>query len=211
MKKKIWRRRAVCLVVCGATLAWAPVWGKPKEGEGTRVAVVDIDRVLNNWKKAGEEKIRLEMEAREVEARLVALEKEIKALDQAAALLEGKARQDKEAESAAKKREFESVRSVHGGRLDRSQIDFLVRWYREIVDAAKACAERDGIDIVLVTEVSPEFPSGREFGNSREMEAAISKFQREVSLHKVIYARPENDITQKVIDFLNVPSDAPAK
>ncbi len=200
-------RRALLAPFIGLGFLCAPAADAAPKDDSQRIVVVDINRVLDGWKQVQLENVRMDVEAKELRAKLSDFEKNIKALESSVKILEGKAKQEKEQELAAKKREFESTVSVQGGRLDRMQAEALGRWYREIAKAVDECARKDGIDFVLVSESRPDFPTGQDFSNPKEMDAAFREFQKGVTLHKVLYARAELDITQKVIDLLNAGSE----
>ncbi len=196
-------KRALPFLLAAAGFLAAPVLSAGPRDGGQKVAVVDINRVLDGWKQVQDENVRMEVEAKELRAKLQEMEKSIKAIEQSVKILEGKAKQEKEQELVAKKREFESTVSVQGGRLDRMQAEALARWYRQIVKAVEEHARKENLDWVLSTESQPDFPAGQDFSSPKEMDAAFRDFQKGVTLHKVLYARAELDITQKVIDLLN--------
>lgn len=199
-------KKAIPILCLATALLFVPaLQAAPRDG--LRIAVVDINKVLDGWKQVQEDNVKMEIEAKDLRAKLSELEKGIKALEQSAKLLEGKAKQEKEQELAAKKREFDSILSIQGGRLDRMQAESLARWYRQIAKAVEEHARKEGFDLVLTSEVQPDFPASQEFSNPKEMSEAFREFQKGVTLHKVIYARSELDITEKVTDLLNAASE----
>ncbi len=200
MKKQI----LICAAACGVAFVGADLsslMAAPSAKEAPlRIAVVDIDKVLDGWKKAREESVRQDVEEQAFMAEKANLQKEVEALDQAVKIHNGKAKQDKEQELETKKRAYIAHCSVEGGRLNRLKAEFLARSYRGISAAVEACAKQDGIDLVFVTETQPEFAGGKDHD---EMMKNFRDFQQGIVFHKILYARADLDITQKVLDHLN--------
>lgn len=170
---------------------------------GARIAVIDINKVLNSWNQATTEEVKLKTQVEEFEGQHKQRVEEMKRMDQASKLLEGKAKEEKEKELASRKREYEAFKSVHLKKIFEAQRDLQVRWYQRINQTAADLAKEEGFDLILVSDDAPSL------GNAQDLEEDFMNFKRAVNLRKVLYARDDIDLTQKVIDRLNAESGKP--
>ncbi|NLX58846.1 MAG: OmpH family outer membrane protein [Phycisphaerae bacterium] len=189
-------RKTWTTVVVLAGLAALLVGANGGKPEPSRVAVCDLARVVDDYKRvqslqaelAQKEKVRVE----EVKRRSDVIELMAKQMDD---LKEGSEDRKKLEETAWEKMyELKAYRETEQGRLQRQSRDGLLSCYEEIVAFIKQYAETNGIDLVIYKEQLDQQLKAAQ--NTQELKAMINT-------RRVLYNGAPLDITENVIAALN--------
>lgn len=202
MRDRIWRWSFVAaLVVIGAGLWHAQI--NPALAQGgvggpdcsTCVATIDIDGVLRQLQERGDRENDLNNLDAELVKQLEAQVAKIKQLDNELAVLPKGTPEYAETrlrlQEAMVIAEFQE--KAGQGRLATRQKDIMVVLYNKIAAAAGRYAEREGIDVVITNDQSVELST----------EQSMAQVQTIIGTRKLVYAKPELDITNDVVTLMN--------
>lgn len=178
---------ACLLTTCIATL------GQP--GDGTRVAVVNIPVVSEQYKKTADLEAQFDQIRRRLSARRNELGNKIELLTRSLqeelkpGTDEHRARRKEVAMAQAELQWFiESERR----RVEQGLADSLHEIFGDIQDAVRTIAETRELDIVLASDQLPE-----------QAPESSGQIRQQILLQKVLYWSPRVDITDEVVERLN--------
>jgi len=191
-----WAAAAVVLAASAAFLAFGNQESGPSPlagGSGLRVAVVDLDKVLdqsNEWKDYQEEGRRILDKQRRVQERF---DRQLRVLrSEYDNLPPGTdARSQKRAQIEAALAELEKSGADLQAEMIKQRRESLSKMFNKICEAVRDYAQEEGIDLVLKVQdlhVSPEQPE--------QMGAVLGSAQ-------VLYARDGFDVSAEIVQRLN--------
>lgn len=181
---------AAIMVVCVYAGAQAD---RARQARPTAVAVVDVSEVFNALDEkptidAGRDKLMREMKAKKDRR-----EEELIQIREDRNLLQpGPAFQEKQSELELKVIELTALKEFQKRRLISERALQTERIYSKIVDAIGAIAQAEGYDVVLFKERPVDFRA-----------ADPQQIDTLVALRKVLWSKPELDITAQVTDKMN--------
>ena len=197
--KKLVILSTLSAVLCGASLFLVPQWGGAQVAEAQTtsqphmIALIDMAEVFKNYKKfeAMRETLKSEIEASESEMKkeieaLKALSAKLTSLDESSPTYAAT-----EKELASKAAELEAVRKVKQRDFLRKESTIYKAIYLESTEAVSKYADYYKYTLVLRfnrTDLNTN-------DNAKEVINGMNK--------QVVYYRPEHDITDAVLKFLN--------
>jgi len=184
---------ACCLMTCVALL------GQPPDG-GTRVAVVNIPKVSEQYKKTSDLEAQFDGVRRRLSEQRDGLRNRIDVLTRSLKeelrpnTDEFRARQK---ELAVAQAELEWFMDTESKRVELGLSNSLREIFDDILRTVSVVAEARGYDIVLASDQLPEEPA-----------ESATQVRQQILLQKVLYWNPRVDITEEIISRLNADYDA---
>jgi Skp family chaperone for outer membrane proteins len=165
--------------------------GKPRP---TAVAVVDLQKVLNNLDEKGAVVADLVRRKEQIDKAKVDRAKEVRDLEADLQVLGDKTDAYKQTIEKAELKaiELDSWEKFERRKLDREAAMQIENLYLKVLDAVKRKAEKDGFDIVLYKDSTESIRAT----NEQQVAAAMN-------LRKVLYSAPDLDLTDQVTQMLN--------
>lgn len=177
-------------MMLGAGFVMRPVQAQQEQNSGTRVAVVDVNKVFKEYAKFKtlSEELKASIQSKEDELRTI--EQNVRAKAQQAQQLRNQADRDRvEKEIADLKFDFEKKRRDYQNEFLKREATIYSSIYKEMSDVVAAIAKHNGIHLVLrlKDDVDEENP-----------QAVLQTINRQV-----VYSHEFLDITQVVIESMN--------
>lgn len=184
---------AVCLTVMLVSIA--TLQGQQNPGSAPSVAVVAVEQVFNNLaeRRAIEAEINAELE--ELQQEQQERRTEIRDLENDLNLLdpEGDAARDVQEQLESKLVEYEVWQQMSSRKMESERAIRIASIYRKMMDAIEQVAQREGHDIVLFKEQTPEFRGAQD---QQQIAAMIQS-------RKLLYSADELDISDRVLQRMN--------
>ncbi|MEM1330382.1 MAG: OmpH family outer membrane protein [Planctomycetota bacterium] len=180
----------------GATVPSAGAEAALQEGaRPTRVAVVNTSLIVGKLDEAGDRLgiIRVQVEQRQTEiddltTRMETLESDLEMLE-----LSPEQRDQKRVEQFQLNAQRQALREAYTQLLDQQQGRIFAEMQEKIIDAAGRIAQAEGYDMLLQDDRWIGLPQNR----------GEADVLRQIQFRSVLWASPENDITQRVLDEMN--------
>lgn len=179
---------------CMACVVASMVVGQAGEGP-TRVAVVNVPVVSENYKKTADLEAHFEGIRRKLNERRNVLKDKI---DRTGRSLQEELKPETEAYRERRKQlalleaELQWFVESEGRRAEQGLAESLKEIYSDILTAVREVARKRGIDVVLAADKLPEMPP----------HSAVH-VRQQILLQKVLYWNPRLDITDQVVTWLN--------
>lgn len=167
----------------------------PSDDGGTRVAVVSIPVVSEQYKKTSDLEAQFDQVRRRLSERRDELKGKVDLLTRSLkeelkpGTDEYRARQKDLAMAQA---ELQWFMDSERQRVEQGLADSLREIFSDIQDAVRAIAEQRGIDIVLASDELP-----------KDAPNSSGQVRQQILLQKVVYWSPRVDITKEVVERLN--------
>jgi len=189
-------KRMFCLSAVLATVAMlsgsrASAAGRKRS---VRIALVDVDRVLQEYKKGND---RYEQIRKELEPRLNTIRQKAQAIRDEQRRLAASVPKDKvkflkkTQELKLRIAELERDEKLFLAKKTAKEIDAMMEVWNDVIAAVSKYAKENGIDMVLKQQVRSNKPKRKE------------TFYRNVRARTVLYCAAHLDITEKLITQLN--------
>jgi Skp family chaperone for outer membrane proteins len=187
-------RSAVVAVVGGALLAGLLAGASFAPARPANIASIDLERVFNNSNLHANREADLEKTAAGFDARVGELRKKAEALNDELELFQAgsSAFIDKQAEVQAVVGELRAMDQFARVKMEAERARAMRETYEAIKVAAKAYAEANGIDFVLLDDSIPEMDPG-----------STQKTLQQISARRFLYANSEFDISLAILEQLN--------
>ena len=195
------RRAAVC--VLGSMMLACSAWytlARPSAAAApppTAVGLVNLERLTENLDELKSRNAKLEA-GREADRKQIAdMEPQIKALSaelkDTIPASDRMLRLDKEAKLAELKRIYEVRVQAFKQRVEMQNGEAIREIYTKVTAALKELSEREGYDIVLLDDRGISIPE----------DAQLNEVNRILVNKRVLFARPDLDITDRLITLMN--------
>jgi Skp family chaperone for outer membrane proteins len=188
-------------IASGAANAFSSMLATP-----TAVGVLDLQKLYAEGKLAEltamNDRLRATGQARQAELDEIA--KKLEQMGKEAELKPKRSpeRLEIEAKGVVLKAQYEAQVRAYQSVIDIEKGDVLRTMYAKILDATKTIAERDGFDIVLLDDRSVQVPDGLVPNNV---------VQQSMQSRRVMFAKDQLDITERVATLLNNEFNAPKR
>lgn len=162
-----------------------------QDGQGLRIACLDVSEVFKNYQKFKSQREVLKSEVESGDDELQQTQQEVQALvDQLKVLTNQNDRDNIEKEINEKKFQFEKRRRNLQQAFIQKEADIYATIYKEVVDLVTRTCEHNGIHIVF--RIREDMTDA---GNPQHILQTINR--------EVVYYQNDLDITQLIIDGLN--------
>lgn len=195
--------RALLFAAAGAAIAFAgTALGTARSApppQGTRVACVNLRRVLDKLQERQEFEMQLQAMVRQFEGERDARKKKFDAAAKdVSAMPEGPERQTKVEAIILEQFEFEQWGNARLGDLDLERSLMWRNIYRNMRSEAAKLAENEGYDFVMMDDGSDDITVSRDVKMPLEQQAVM-----ELQRRHMLFASPANDLTDKLIVRMN--------
>jgi len=162
-----------------------------------KVAIIDVFHALENLAEFRDRNVEFEAKGKAFSDNLKKLNDEIKQieteLDTAIPATDIKRRAEKIAQAIEFKATLEARGSAFKQLIELEQGDVVHGMYVKLVDAVKALAEKEGLDLVLFDD--------RRAGPKAN--AAFTENRRQIENRQILYASPALDYTDRLVTVMN--------
>jgi Skp family chaperone for outer membrane proteins len=171
---------------------------------GTRVAVVNINKVLKNYAKAQSLNASIRTKVQSYATQMNSKREEMQKLqaELAKPTTQGKQKEDMEKQVVNLQRYLQDIDNEARKVIGKEQGDIAVAIFREIEGVIKAVATTNNFDLVL------SYPDATEDNEMYIQDNVVRKLAAQAAMP--MYYRPHIDITAAVIQTLNASYPAPA-
>ncbi|MFC1671612.1 OmpH family outer membrane protein [Planctomycetota bacterium] len=179
------------LVVLGLILSPLCRMLPAEDAKNTKIGVVDLRKIFDNYKKKMDQEVELEKEKNELQSELDKKEKELKSLEKEMEILEGEEKLKKKSEFDDKRKEYTAFYSYNNKKLQKKQVDLWNDTYNEIIEEVKRFGEKGEYDLILKANNEPI--RGK----------TLEEIQLRVDIKDVLLHSPKVDLTDAIIKTLN--------